>query len=142
VAAGAHNMLRPGPPDSGETLIARAMPGLELSEALDITRIYSVADMLSPDQPLIRHRPFRVPHHTISYVGLIRGGRYPKPGEISLAHRRGLFLDELPEFGSRLLEMLRQPLEDKIVAISRSAGSTAIQTPHITEAIQDRPRSG
>ena len=126
-AAGAHNMLMTEPPGSGKTLIARAIPGilprLSLSEALDITRIYSVADMLPGDKPLIRQRPFRAPHHTISYAGLIGGGRFPKPGEISLAHRGVLFLDELPEFGQRMLEMLRQPLEDKIVSISRSAGS-------------------
>ena len=126
-AAGAHNMLMTGPPGSGKTLIARAIPGilprLSLNEALDITRIYSVADMLPGDKPLIRRRPFRAPHHTISYAGLIGGGRFPKPGEISLAHRGVLFLDELPEFGQRMLEMLRQPLEDKIVSISRSAGS-------------------
>jgi len=126
-AAGAHNMLMTGPPGSGKTLIARAIPGilprLSLNEALDITRIYSVADMLPGDKPLIRQRPFRAPHHTISYAGLIGGGRFPKPGEISLAHRGVLFLDELPEFGQRMLEMLRQPLEDKIVSISRSAGS-------------------
>ncbi len=126
-AAGAHNMLMTGPPGSGKTLIARAIPGilprLSLDEALDITRIYSVADMLPGDKPLVRQRPFRAPHHTISYAGLIGGGRFPKPGEISLAHRGVLFLDELPEFGQRMLEMLRQPLEDKIVSISRSAGS-------------------
>lgn len=126
-AAGAHNLLMSGPPGSGKTLIARSMPGilprLDIDEALDVTRIYSVADQLSHDEPLIRHRPFRAPHHTVSYAGLIGGGRWPKPGEISLAHRGVLFLDELPEFGTRMLEMLRQPLEDKIVAISRSAGS-------------------
>ena len=126
-AAGGHNMLMSGPPGAGKTLIARSMPGilpkLTIEEALDVTRIYSVADQLSPDEPLVRHRPFRAPHHTVSYAGLVGGGRWPKPGEISLAHRGVLFLDELPEFGTRMLEMLRQPLEDKIVAISRSAGS-------------------
>jgi magnesium chelatase family protein len=126
-AAGAHNLLMTGPPGSGKTLIARSMPSilpkLTIDEALDVTRIYSVADQLSPDEPLVRHRPFRSPHHTVSYAGLIGGGRWPKPGEISLAHRGVLFLDELPEFGTRMLEMLRQPLEDKVVAISRSAGS-------------------
>jgi magnesium chelatase family protein len=126
-AAGSHNMMMVGPPGAGKTLIARSMPSilprLSVDEALDITRVYSVADALPSDEPLIRHRPFRAPHHTISYAGLIGGGRWPKPGEISLAHRGILFLDELPEFGTRMLEMLRQPLEDKIVAISRSSGS-------------------
>lgn len=126
-AAGSHNMLMTGPPGAGKTLIARSMPGIlpkmTVEEAMDVTRIYSVADQLPADQPLIRHRPFRAPHHTVSYAGLVGGGRWPKPGEISLAHRGVLFLDELPEFGMRMLEMLRQPLEDKIVAISRSAGS-------------------
>jgi magnesium chelatase family protein len=126
-ASGGHNMLMSGPPGSGKTLIARSMPGilprLVIEEVLDVTRIYSVADQLSSDEPLVRHRPFRAPHHTVSYAGLIGGGRWPKPGEISLAHRGVLFLDELPEFGNRMLEMLRQPLEDKTVSISRSAGS-------------------
>jgi magnesium chelatase family protein len=126
-AAGAHNMMMVGPPGAGKTLLARSMPSilpkLSIEEALDITRIYSVADALPPEEPLIRHRPFRAPHHTISYAGLVGGGRWPRPGEISLAHRGVLFLDELPEFGTRMLEMLRQPLEDKQVSISRSAGS-------------------
>lgn len=126
-AAGGHNLIMVGPPGSGKTLIARSMPGilpaLTTEEILDITRIYSVADQLTAEEPLIRHRPFRSPHHTVSYAGLVGGGRWPKPGEISLAHRGVLFLDELPEFGSRILETLRQPLEDRVISISRSAGS-------------------
>ncbi|MBI3739337.1 MAG: ATP-binding protein, partial [Chloroflexi bacterium] len=90
---------------------------------LDVTRIFSVADQLPPGTPLIRHRPFRAPHHTISHAGLVGGGNIPKPGEISLAHRGVLFLDEFPEFGSRVLEVMRQPMEDKVVTISRAKGS-------------------
>ena len=126
-SAGGHNVLMVGPPGAGKTLLARSMPAilprLTLDEALDVTRVYSVADALPPGEPLIRHRPFRAPHHTISYAGLVGGGHWPRPGEISLAHLGVLFLDELPEFGIRLLEMLRQPLEDKTICISRSAGS-------------------
>jgi magnesium chelatase family protein len=116
-----------GPPGAGKTLLARAMPGilprLTIEEALDVTRIYSVADQLPSDVPLIRNRPFRAPHHTISHAGLVGGGNWPHPGEISLAHRGVLFLDELPEFGPRVLEVMRQPIEDKVVTISRAQGS-------------------
>ena len=125
-AAGGHNALMIGPPGAGKTLLARALPGilpeLSIDEALDVTRIYSVADALPPEM-MIRTRPFRAPHHTISHAGLVGGGNWPHPGEISLAHRGVLFLDELPEFGTRVLEVMRQPIEDKVVTISRAQGS-------------------
>ena len=125
--AGSHNVRMVGPPGSGKTLMARALPSVlpaaTLSESLEITRIYSVAGELDGAGPLIRARPFRAPHHTISHAGLVGGGTMPRPGEISLAHRGVLFLDELPEFGSKNLESLRQPLEDKIVTISRASGT-------------------
>ncbi|MEJ2448458.1 MAG: YifB family Mg chelatase-like AAA ATPase [Anaerolineales bacterium] len=126
-AAGNHNVLMNGPPGAGKTLLARSlpgiMPGMSIEEALDVTRIYSILDRLPASTPLIQHRPFRSPHHTISHAGLVGGGTWPQPGEISLAHRGVLFLDEFPEFGRRVLEVLRQPLEDKAVTISRAQGS-------------------
>ena len=126
-AAGGHNVLMVGSPGAGKTLLARALPGIlpemSIDEALDVTRIYSVADALPPGTPLIRRRPFRAPHHTISHAGLVGGGNWPHPGEISLAHRGVLFLDEFPEFGTRVLEVMRQPMEDKVVTISRAQGA-------------------
>jgi magnesium chelatase family protein len=126
-AGGNHNALLSGPPGTGKTLLARAMPGIMppmlLDEALEVTRIYSVADMLDSNRPLIQQRPFRAPHHTISQAGMVGGGTVPRPGEITLAHRGVLFLDECNEHNPKTLEVLRQPIEDKIVTISRAKGT-------------------
>ena len=126
-AAGSHNVLMNGAPGAGKTLMAKALrsilPKLTISEALEVTQVYSIANLLPQDQPLVYKRPFRTVHHTASGVALVGGGRNPSPGEISLAHKGVLFLDEIAEFPMQTLEVLRQPLEDKIITISRAQGT-------------------
>ncbi len=122
-AAGGHNLIMVGSPGSGKTMLARRLPGilpgLTFQESIEVTKIYSLAGLLKPGMPLVVHRPFRAPHHTASTVGLVGGGRIPRPGEVSLAHHGVLFMDEMPEFQKDALEALRQPLEDGLVTISR-----------------------
>ena len=126
-AAGSHNVLLIGPPGSGKSMLSKRLPSIlpdmTRNESLEVTQLYSVLGMLDPDEPLVKQRPFRSPHHTISSAGLAGGGSNPRPGEISIAHKGVLFLDELPEFQKSTLELMRQPLEDHKVTISRVSGA-------------------
>lgn len=140
-AAGGHNILLSGPPGTGKTLLARALPSilprLTVDEVLEITKIYSVGGLLNHDKTVVTQRPFRSPHHTTSGVALVGGGSTPKPGEISLAHRGVLFLDEFPEFSRNVLENLRQPLEDGMVTVARAAATVAFPAQFTLVAAQN-----
>lgn len=139
-AAGGHNMLLKGPPGAGKTLLARTLPSilpkLTFEEMIEVTKIYSIAGLLGKESRMMK-RPFRAPHHTTSLVGLVGGGSNPRPGEITLAHRGVLFMDEFPEFPRQLLESLRQPMEDAIVSISRANGKTTFPAKCMLVAAQN-----
>lgn len=142
-AAGGHNVLMSGAPGAGKTLLARALrgilPPMSTNEAIDVTQIYSVANLLPEDSPLIADRPFRVVHHTASAVSIVGGGQMPGPGEISLAHRGILFLDEIAEFPTQVLEVLRQPLEDRTITITRAQGSVTFPADFTLVAAMNPP---
>ncbi len=137
-AAGGHNVLMVGPPGAGKTILARALPSIlpppSFEEALEVTKIYSVMGLLGADIPFVAHRPFRSPHHTSSHTAIVGGGSSPRPGEITLAHRGVLFLDEFPEFDRRVLESLRQPLEEGTVTVARTGGSATFPARFILAA--------
>jgi magnesium chelatase family protein len=145
-AAGGHNVLMNGVPGAGKTLLARALrgilPPMSTEESIEVTRIYSVANMLPEDAPLITARPFRVVHHTASGVSIVGGGQMPGPGEISLAHRGVLFLDELAEFPPAVLDVLRQPLEDRTITITRAQGSVTFPADFTLVAAMNPPEAG
>lgn len=145
-AAGGHNLLLIGPPGSGKSMLARRLPSilppLSFAEAIETTRIHSVAGILPEGCPLVTARPFRAPHHTTSAVSLVGGGTSPRPGEVSLAHNGVLFLDELPEFPSLATDALRQPLEDRRVTVTRASGRATFPCSFMLVAAMNPCRCG